>query len=315
MKVIDHILKTSEPTFSCEVVPSFLDKSEKILFETIQTLKLEDPKWINVMTYSSRTLYRNKTENSEEKIIGKNHLYALEICGAIQNRLKIDAVAHILCRGYTREETKDALIKLHGIGINNILALRGDGLDDESSNTEVQHINHYAADLVKQVHDFKMERSTNKNSNPQTLDFCIGVAGYPEKHFEASSLDQDIHYLKQKIQSGAEYVVTQMFFNNEKYFSFVQSCRSAGIKVPIVPGIKLVKSYDQAKKLSKNFHFSLPPNLAEELFANQSHASEIGLNWTVKQCEELLQKGVPGLHFYVMNDAPQIVKIVKKLRG
>ncbi len=315
MKVIEHLLTAKEPTFSCEIVPPARGRSAQDIINTVEALAPANPRWIDVTSHSSMAYYHEKNDGSVERRIFKKRPGTLGICGIIQNRFKIDTVAHILCKGYSKEETEDALIELHYLGIHNILALRGDGPNYNKEISKNRSANQFAADLVKQAADLKQGIFMEEISDSNPLDFCVGVAGYPEKHFEAANMKMDLQFLKQKVDAGADYVVTQMFFDNEKYFSFVKSCRDAGITVPIVPGLKVIKTHNQITTLPKTFHMDFPDALVDEIIENPSHTEEIGARWALKQSEGLLNAGAPGLHFYVMNDAHQIVNIFKSLRG
>jgi methylenetetrahydrofolate reductase (NADPH) len=236
------------------------------------------------------------------------------ICGIIQNRFRIDTVAHLLCEGFTREETEDAMIELGYLGITNVLALKGDYLNFQKAIAKDRTSNKYAADLVGQISDLRKGQYLEELSENAKLDFCIGVAGYPEKHFEAANLKVDIQNLKAKVDAGASYIVTQMFFDNQKYFDFVQQCREVGITVPIVPGLKVLRSAEQLKSIPKNFYVDIPEALSDAIIDDPKNAAEVGKNWAMKQVEGLLNGKAPCVHFYVMNDTGLVVDVVKKHR-
>lgn len=315
MKVIDHLLKSSEPLFSCEIVPPTRGKSAQEIIETVETLEPAKLSWIDVTSHSSMASYHEKDDGSVQRKIVKKRPGTLGICGIIQNRFKIDTVAHILCKGFTKEETEDALIELHYLGIHNVLALRGDGPNYNKEISKSRTINHFATDLVRQAVELRQGLYLEEISDCDALDFCVGVAGYPEKHFESANLKMDLQYLKQKVDAGADYIVTQMFFENERYFDFVKACREIGINCPIIPGLKMIKSAGQIATLPKTFHVDIPTALVEEISVTPNHAAEIGQNWAFKQSLQLMQRGAPAIHFYVMNDAPQIAEIFRKLRS
>ncbi len=314
MKVIEHLSGAKAPLFSYEIVPPPRGRSVKDLIEVVEQLAPLNPPWIDVTAHSSVAFYNEMADGSIKRRIVKKRPGTMGICGIIQNRFKIDTVAHILCQGFTREETEDALIELGYLGITNVLALRGDYLNFQKSISKDRSSNKYAKDLVVQMADLKRGQYIEEMSETAKMDFCVGVAGYPEKHFEAPNMKVDIEYLKQKVDAGADYIVTQMFFENEKYFSFVDQCRQAGIHVPIVPGIKILKSVEQLKSIPKNFYVDIPVELSDEILKTPSQAPEIGKRWAMKQVESLLGKKAPCIHFYVMNDTNLVVDVVRKFK-
>lgn len=314
MKVIEHIDKASETLFSYEIVPPPRGRSVQDIIDIVKALVPFNPPWIDVTAHSAGAFYNEKADGTIERKIIKKRPGTIGICGIIQNRFKIDTVAHLLSLGFTKEETEDALIELNFLGVENILALRGDGPNYNKKVDSGRSCNYYASDLVEQIADIKQGKFMTEISGARPLDFCTGVAGYPEKHFEAPNMKTDIDFLKRKVDLGAEYITTQMFFNNAKYFEFVDSCREAGITVPIVPGIKILKSVKQLQSLPRNFYIDFPEELVNEVMENQDHVVEIGINWAMKQTEELVNAGVPSVHFYIMNDTESVLKIVKKFK-
>jgi methylenetetrahydrofolate reductase (NADPH) len=314
MYVSEHLAKAKDPLFSFEIVPPPRGRSVKDIIEAVEALSHLNPPWIDVTSHSSSAYYREKNDGTIERKTYRKRPGTLGICGIIQNRFKIDTVAHILCLGFSKEETEDAIIELNFLGIHNALALRGDTPNFQKPHRSDRTENRYAESLVSQIQDMKNGKFLEDLDSTEPLNFCVGVAGYPEKHFESPSLKLDIQYLKRKVDAGAEYVVTQMFFDNKKYFDFVKLCREAGITVPIIPGLKVLKSEAQFRTLPKSFHIDLPDALVEEVTANPKHAGEIGHRWAIKQSEELLNFGVPALHYYVLNDVNNVVKIVRELK-
>lgn len=314
MKVTEHLARATNPLFSYEIVPPPRGRSIRDIIEVVEVLAPLNPPWIDVTSHSSSAYYQEKDDGSIQRKTFRKRPGTMGICGIIQNRFRIDTVAHILCLGFTREETEDALIELNYLGIQNVLALRGDAPNFKKEIRKDRTVNNYAEDLVSQIADLRTGKFLEDIENTAPLDYCVGVAGYPEKHFEAPSLKADIQFLKQKVDAGADYIVSQMCFDNQKYLSFVQSCRDIGIQVPIIPGIKVIKSAAQLTTLPKHFHIDLPDQLVDEVMQNPHHAEEIGANWAIKQCEELLNAGAPSLHFYVLNDVKMISQIVKKLQ-
>lgn len=313
MRVVEHIEKASEPLFSYEIVPPPRGRTVQDVIEVVEALLPFHPPWIDVTSHAAGAYYQEHADGSVERRIYKKRPGTIGICGIIQNRFKIDTVAHILCSGFTKEETEDALIELNYLGVHNVLAIRGDGPNYKKVVANGRSINSYAADLVEQIGEIRKGRYLNEISNARPIDFCVGVAGYPEKHFEAPSLKADVMRLKEKVDRGADYVVTQMFFENQKYFDFVAACRAEGITVPIVPGLKIVRNAKQLTSLPKSFYIDLPDALVEEINANPDHASEIGVRWTRDQSRELLEKGAPCLHFYIMNDTAQVIEVLTGL--
>jgi methylenetetrahydrofolate reductase (NADPH) len=238
------------------------------------------------------------------------------ICAAIMNKYKIEPVPHILCGGYSKEDTENALIDLNFLGINNVLALRGDSMKDQTYFVPEAEGHTYAKDLVKQIVGMNKGHYLEEElQNQSPTNFCIGVAGYPEKHFEAPSLNLDIKNLKAKVDAGAEFIVTQLFFDNKKYFEFVDKCREAGINIPIIPGIKPIATKKQLSLLPHRFHVDIPDELAMEIIKckDNEQARQVGVSWAVQQCKELLDAGVPVLHFYSMGKSDNIYAIAKEL--
>ncbi|QDK37522.1 methylenetetrahydrofolate reductase [Bdellovibrio sp. NC01] len=314
MKVIEHINSAKDPLFSYEIVPPPRGRSYKDIVEIVEILAPLNPPWIDVTSHSSTAYFQEKTDGSIQKRTLKKRPGTLGICGIIQNRFKIDTVAHVLCLGFSREETEDALIELSYLGIENVLALRGDTPNFQKQIRNDRTTNNFAADLVTQIKDLSKGKFLDDLEDAHPLDFGVGVAGYPEKHFEAPNLKLDIANLKKKVDAGADYIVTQMFFDNQKYFDFVSECRAAGITVPIVPGLKILKSAPQLKSVPKNFYIDLPDALVDEVHTSPQHAAEIGKRWAHKQVQGLLEAGAPGVHFYVLNDVQCIADIVKSFK-
>lgn len=312
MKVTEHLAQAKEPLFSYEIVPPPRGKSIKDIVDVVEKLAPLNPPWIDVTSHSSSVQYKERADGVIQKRVLRKRPGTMGICGVIQNRFKIDTVAHILCLGFTREETEDALIELSFLGIHNILALRGDTPNFQKEVRKDRTINYYAADLVQQVKSLGRGEFLDQMEDIQPLDFCVGVAGYPEKHFEAPCLKTDVENLKKKVAAGADYVVTQMFYDNQKYFDFVKQCREAGITIPIIPGIKVLKSTSQLKSISKTFFIDLPEQLVEEVEKSPNHVVEIGQKWAERQVMGLLEGGAPAVHFYVLNDVDTIVDVVRK---
>lgn len=314
MKVIEHIRQATAPLFSYEIVPPLRGATSiSKIFEIIEQLMPYNPKWINVTTHASSLLYVEKSDGSITKKVHKKRPGTIGICGVIQNKFGIDAVAHVLCQGFSQQETEDALIELNYMGIDNILALKGDNLNYNRVVAEYDSVNTHAVDLVKQVTTMKSGKFLGDTEYPP-MDFCVGVAAYPEKHFEAANMELNIEYLKQKVAAGAEYVITQMFFDNQKYFDFVAACRREGINIPIIPGIKVLKSMAQINSIPRLFHVDLPQELVKEMLADPGDIATIGKNWAKRQVAELIEFGVPCVHFFLMNDVGSVLDIVKEYK-
>jgi len=312
MKVIEHLEKAKNPLFSYEIVPPPRGRTVQDIIDIVKALVPYNPPWIDVTAHSATAFYNEHNDGSIERRVLKKRPGTIGICGIIQNRFKIDTVTHLLCRGFTKEETEDALLELGFLGIHNILALRGDGLNYKKAISKDRTTNEYAVDLVHQLKNVNNGEFLDKIPNAGDFNFGIGVASYPEKHFEAPNLKQDVAYLKEKFEAGAEYSVTQMFFDNSHYFNFVEKCKEAGIYKPIIPGLKIIKSASQLKNIPRNFYVNFPDGLVDEMMANQNHIKEIGIRHAKNQTRELLEKGVPCVHFYIMNDTDNVLEVVKE---
>ncbi len=315
MKVTEHIEKSGSPRISFEIIPLQRGGDIKQLFSFIDSIIKYNPPFIDVTSHSSQVIYE-ETPSGIRKKVKRKRPGTIGISVAIKNRYNIDTVPHILCEGFTKEETEDALIELNYLGIENVLAVRGDDIGYKKPVPEGRSSNIFAVDLVKQIKAMNSGRYLEEDLlDAAPTNFCIGVGGYPEKHFEAPNLKTDIKYVKEKIDAGAEYVVTQMFFNNKCYFEYVEKCRAEGITAPIIPGLKLLTSKRQLKSIPANFFVEIPEQLSAEIMeAKQEHVTDIGVEWAVKQCEELLNRGVPSLHFYIMQNSNPIEKLFNKLK-
>ena len=309
MKVIEHINRTKSPTFSYELLPPLKGASIQHVLDIIQLIKPSNPAWINVTSHASSLEYTENTQGQIIKKIKKKRPGTMSVCGVIQNKFGIDAVAHVLCKGFSKEETENALIELNYLGVENILALCGDNLNYDKA---LGSMNYYANELTTQVKNMQSGKFLDDTSYTP-LDFCIGVAGYPEKHFAAPNMDVDIKHLKQKIDAGAEYIITQMFFDNKKYFDFVAKCRENGITVPIIPGLKVLKNVKQIEGLPKLFYIDLPHELVKALQDAPDNAVAIGKEWTKMQVKELIASGMNNIHFFLMNDVKTVLEIVDEI--
>ena len=265
MKVIDHLNEAKSTLFSFEILPPLKGKSIQSIFDGIDPLMEFKPKYINVTYHREEYIFKERDNGLLEKIAIRKRPGTVGICAAIMNKYHVDAVPHLICGGFSKEETENALIDLQFLGIDNVLALRGDSIKTESTFRPHREGHAYAVDLIKQVVEMNSGKYITEDFQLEPTNYCIGTAGYPEKHFEAMNLNTDLQYLKAKVDAGAEYIVTQMFFDNQKFFEFVDACRAIGITVPIIPGIKPIKTLNHTTFLPKLFHIDYPEALAKEL--------------------------------------------------
>ena len=313
MHVIEHLDKADKPLFSFEIIPPPRGTTVRDIIDMVEQIAPVNPTFIDVTSHMAEAIYEEQDDGSIKRRVRKKRPGTISICGIIQNRYGIDTVPHLLCTGFTREETEDAVIELNYLGIHNVLAIRGDESNYNKVLSSGRTRNIYACDLVKQLVDLREARFLDDIANSEPINFCIGVGGYPEKHVEAPNLKTDIANLKAKVDAGADYIVTQMFFDNAVFHRYVKLCRDAGISVPIIPGIKLIDGVRQLYNLAKHFHVTIPDELVDEITETPSHVKEIGRAWGRKQVEELLVAGVDCVHFYVMNDASPSVEIIREL--
>lgn len=304
MKVIEHIKKAKGTLFSIEVLPPLKGKNIKDLFDVIDPLMEFNPPFVDVTYHREEIMYKKRPDGLVEEVPLRKRPGTVGICAAIQARYKIDAIPHLVCGGFTKEETEDALFSLHYLEIENVLLLKGDP-DKNGRSSMLKEGYNYASDLVEQVKNMNKGKFLHEETSSDDFmtDFCIGVAGYPEKHFEAPNKEIDLAYLKNKVDKGADYIVTQMFFNNKTYFDFVDKCRAIGITVPIIPGIKPLTSVGQLTGLPPKFFIDIPNDLASEIrkCKNNADAKKVGVEWAIQQCKELKEANAPSIHFYTMS--------------
>ncbi|MGD9141800.1 MAG: methylenetetrahydrofolate reductase [bacterium] len=313
MKVIEHLDRATEPLISFEIVPLQRGGKLKNLLRVLDDLTEFKPRFIDVTSHASDAFYEETPSGIERKVKRKRP-GTLGICALIQKKYEIDAVPHVLCANFTREETEDFLIELQYLEIENVLALRGDLPSYEKPVQDGRSVNRFAVDLVEQLSNMNRGKYLEELLDAEPSDFCIGVAGYPEKHYEAPNLLTDIRHLKAKVDAGAEYIVTQMFFENSAYFDFAEKCRAEGIEVPIIPGLKVVSSKQQLTTIPQTFHVDIPFDLSEEIRrGGADSALDTGVEWTASQARELLDRGVPAIHFYVIGQSKPIRAVMKKL--
>lgn len=316
MKVTEHIKKAKETLISFEILPPLKGKTIDSIYAQLDPLMEFHPAFINVTYHRSEQIFKKRADGSFERIEVRKRPGTVGICAAIMNHYKVDAVPHLICGGFTRQETENALIDLNFLGIDNILVLRGDAAKSETVFEPEPDGNNYAIDLLKQAVNLNngiyLEDDIRDGYKTQ---FCIGVAGYPEKHFEAPNMESDLRYLKMKVDAGAEYVTTQMFFDNEKYFNFVKRCRDMGINVPIIPGLKPLTTLRQLTILPRTFHVDIPTELSNEASKCKTDADveRVGEEWLYQQSKELKAAGVPVLHYYTLGKQRVVANVVKKL--
>lgn len=316
MKVIDHIKQAKDTLVSFEVLPPLKGKNIASLYQHLDPLMEFKPSFINVTYHRSEHIFKKKQDGTFEKVEVRKRPGTVGICAAIMNHYQIDAVPHLICGGFTKRETEDALIDLNFLGIDNVLVLRGDATKNETSFEPEPNGNKYAIDLLQQVdrlnNGIYLEEDIREGFR---TNFCMGVAGYPEKHFEAPNMDTDMRYLKAKVDAGAEYIVTQMFFDNAKYFEFVDKCRANDIHVPIIPGLKPLTSKKQLTVIPRIFHVDLPTDLINDMHKSKTDAESelVGMNWLVHQSKELKKAGVPVLHYYTLGKPMLIRDAVAKV--
>lgn len=316
MKITEYIQQASKTLFSFEILPPLKGQSLKELCEGIEPLMEFKPPFVDVTYHREEFIYKKHPNGLLEKISTKKRPGTVGICAALMNRFQVEAVPHLLCGGFTREETENALIDLNFIGVQNILALRGDAPKSEGKFIPEPDGHAYTKDLVKQIVGMNQGKYLHEETETGFhTDFCVGVAGYPEKHFEAPNLKSDLRYLKEKVDAGAEYIVTQMFFDNQKFFDFTRKVREMGIDIPIIPGIKPITTLSQINMLPRTFFLDLPDALMDELETCKTNAEvkEVGIRWAIQQSKELVQHGVPVLHYYTMSKADATYRIAKEV--
>jgi len=312
MHVTAHLAKAKDTLVSFEILPPLKGKTITSIYDHLDPLMEFKPSWINVTYHRSETMFKKKTDGTFEKVDVRKRPGTVGICAAIMNHYNIDAVPHIICGGFTRRETEDALIDLQFLGIDNALILRGDAAKNESSFEPELGGNKYAIDLLKQVGQLNQGIYLDEDIlNGGKTDFCMGVAGYPEKHFESPNFEIDLIKTKEKVDAGADYIMTQMFFNNQKFMEYVQACRDMGITVPIIPGLKPITNKKQLTILPRIFHVDIPTELSNAINKCKTDAEceQVGTEWLIQQSKELKAAGVPVLHYYTLGK-PKVIRDV-----
>ena len=317
MKVIDYINEAKGSTIvSFEILPPLKGKAINALWDHLDPLMEFKPAFINVTYHRSESMFKKKPDGTFDKVEVRKRPGTVGICAALMNRYKVDAVAHLICGGFSRQETEDALIDLHFLGVNNVLVLRGDAPKNESSFEPEPGGDRYAIEMIRQVTNMNNGLYLEEDlKNAVKTAFCIGVAGYPEKHFEAPNMQTDLAFLKAKADAGAEYVTTQMFFDNQKYFAYIKASKEAGINIPIIPGLKPITSKKQLSIIPRTFHVDIPEELSTEILKCKTDADVevVGQEWLLKQSKELKAAGVPVLHYYTLGKPTVIANVVREL--
>ncbi len=312
--VTEHIDKAKKTLFSFELLPPLKGQDFESIQENIDPLIEFNPSFINITYHQQEVVYENLPNGLMKKHTVRKRPGTVGIAAAIRYFYKIAIVPHIICGGFTREETENALIDLQFLGINDVLAVRGDPQVGTKKFVPEPDGNVYAVELVKQISNLNKAIYLDEELlNTRSMNFCVGIAGYPEKHSESPNLDSDLHFLKKKVEAGAHYIVTQMFYDNQKYFDFVKRCRKEGIEVPIIPGLKPISTRDQLLSIPKTFNVDIPSDLVKEILKcdDNKQVRQVGVDWAIQQSKELKEFGVPVLHYYTMGKSDNIQKIAK----
>ena len=315
MKVTDYLKEAKSTLFSFEILPPLKGKSIESIYNGIDPLMEFNPKFVNVTYHREEYIYKEQENGLLEKVAIRKRPGTVGICAAIMAKYKVDAVPHLICGGFSKEETENALIDLQFLGIDNVLALRGDSIKTETSFRPHAKGHQYASELIDQIDAMNHGKYCVDDIKMEPTDFCIGAAGYPEKHFEAMNLKTDLIHLKQKVDAGASYIVTQMFFDNKKYFAFVKACIDFGIHVPIIPGLKPMKTLNHISFLPKFFHIDYPEELSTELLKCKTNkdVEVVGIEWGIHQSKELFAEKVPCIHYYTMSNSDAVKAIASNI--
>jgi len=313
-KVTEFIEQAAGKTlFSIEIIPPLKGQNINELLNSIEPLMEFKPPFVDVTYHREELIDRVGPNGLIERIPIRKRPGTVGICARLMERFHVDAVPHVICGGFTKDETEDVLIDLHYLGIDNVLVLRGDPEKSAGVFKAKTGGHTYASELVKQVSNMNQGILLNAETEMSPTNFCIGVAGYPEKHIDAASMDMDYEHLRKKVELGANYIVTQMFFDNQKYFQYVERCRAEGITVPIIPGLKPIATKKQLTVLAQIFHLEFPEELVREVekCASDKDVRQVGIEWGIQQCKELMAYGVPVLHFYTMGKSDNVAQIAK----
>jgi methylenetetrahydrofolate reductase (NADPH) len=316
MKVTQHIAEAKNTIISFEILPPTKGKSIDSIYAHLDPLMEFKPAFVNVTYHRAEQVYKKRPDGSFERVEIRKRPGTVGICAAIMNKYGVEAIPHLICGGFSKEETENALIDLHFLGIKNVLALRGDAAANEKFFTPHPHGHRYAEELVKQIISLNNGNYLEDDiMDGVKTDFCIGVAGYPEKHHEAPNIETDIYYLKRKLDLGADYVTTQLFYNNEHYFNFLNRCQENGVNVPIIPGLKPLTQKRQLVMIPSIFNVEVPVDLYNEMMKAKTDAEcdKVGEEWLLMQCKDLLAKKVPVIHFYTLGKPMVVYNVLKRL--
>ncbi len=314
MKVIEHLANADRPLISFEIIPPLRGGDIKSLQALIEDLVKHKPPFIDITSHAAEVVY-DETPHGIERKIKRKRPGTLGICALIQNKYNIDAVPHVLCKSFNRQETEDFLIELRYLAIDNVLAIRGDDSVHKKPPKHGRPVNEFAIDLIRQISDMNRGRYLEDLLDADPSDFCVGAAGYAEKHFESPNLAADIRWAKRKVEAGAEYIVTQMFFDNRHYFHYVEECRRQSIEVPIIPGLKILTTKRHLHSVPRTFHCEIPSELSEEIdAAKPKHVLDVGVEWAAKQVQELIDNNAPSIHFYILQSSKAINTLLPRLK-
>lgn len=312
MQVVEHLAAARRPLVSVELIPPRRGGDVRRIHEAVESILPYEPPFIDITSHAAEAVWEQGSDGSWRRRVTRKAPGTFGLCAAIKYRYGIDPVPHILCNGFTREETEDALIELHYLGIENVLAIRGDGQPREPAGGRT--VNATALDLVRQIAAMNRGEYLEELEGASPTSFCVGVAAYPEKHVEAPNLEWDVDVLLEKQRAGAAYAVTQLFYDNDVYVRFVETARARGVTLPIVPGLKILTSATQVHRVPSTFGVDVPPALADEITASPDHAVEIGVRWAAEQTLGLFAHGAPGVHVYVMLNTAPFVMMMERLR-
>lgn len=316
MKITDQIKKSKQTILSLEILPPLKGQGIDRLFSELDPIMELKPSFVDVTYHRQEYVLKPRASGGFDRVATRKRPGTVGICAAIKNKYDVEPVPHIICGGFTKEETENALIDLNFLGIENVLAIRGDAMHSEKSFSPEPEGNNYAIDLVDQICGMNHgEYLDDDLQNAFPTNFCVGVAGYPEKHFESPNMKSDIHFLKKKIKTGAEYIVTQMFFDNQKYYEFVDLCRENDINVPIIPGLKPITSMKQLSSIPTMFHVNMPEDLVDAVVAAESKEAikKVGIEWCIAQAQDLVANKVPVVHFYSMSKSRPVLEIMREV--